>query len=112
MAHPGFITKYYEKLLKNLDKPHIHDAVKRNTMRLLQYAEIPEKYQGEVMNRCFNYILSPSEKAAIKAFSLTVLENLSTKYPEIKQELKAIIEDRWDIETAAFRSRAKRLLNA
>jgi hypothetical protein len=31
------------------------------------------------------------------------------QFPEIRQELKTIIEDRWDFETAAFRSRAKKI---
>jgi len=38
------------------------------------------------------------------------LQNLSKIYPEIKQELKTIIEDRWDHESAAFKSRAKKIL--
>ncbi|MCY7309163.1 MAG: hypothetical protein LH619_00155 [Chitinophagaceae bacterium] len=41
---------------------------------------------------------------------MTVLQNLSKLYPEIKQELKTIIEDRWELETAAFHSRAKKIL--
>ena len=62
------------------------------------------------MNLCFEYIASTDEPVAVKAFSLTVLQNLSKKYPEIRQELKTIIEDRWDYESAAFKSRAKKLL--
>lgn len=110
IANPKLISKHFGKLLKNLDKHRLHDAVKRNTMRLLQDIDIPERYQGIVMNRCFDYIISPSEKPAVKAFSLTVLHNLSNQYPEIKQELKTIIEDRWDIESAAFKSRARKIL--
>lgn len=79
-------------------------------MRLLQDIDIPKRYQGTVMNRCFGYIISPSEKPAVKAFSLTVLQNLSNQYPEIKQELKTVIEDRWDIESAAFKSRARKIV--
>ena len=79
-------------------------------MRVLEAVPIPKRFQGEVMNTCFDYIVSPAEKPAIKAFSLTVLENLSKQYPEILQELKTIIEDRWDIESAAFRSRAKKIM--
>lgn len=112
IAHPKLISKHFHKLLKNLDQPLLHDAVKRNTIRLLQAIDIPEKYHGDIMNRCFDYIISTSEKPAVKAFSLTVLQNLSKQYPEIKQELKTIIEDRWDIESAAFRSRAKKILKA
>lgn len=110
IAHPELIQKHLGRLIKNLRKPNLHDAVKRNTVRLLQEAPIPEKYQGELMTICFDYIISPSEKPAIKAFSLTVLGNLSKQYPDIGQELKTIIEDRWDFESAAFKSRAKRVL--
>lgn len=109
-AHPAFIRKHFSRLLKNLRKPGIHDAVKRNTMRLLQQIPIPPKFQGDVMNTCFAYILSPTEKVAVKAFSLTILENLSKQYPEIIPEIKTIIEDRWDQETAAFHSRAKKII--
>jgi len=108
--HPQLIQKHFGKLLKNLKKTGLHDSIKRNTMRLLQYVPVPEKFHGEVMNTAFDYIISPSENPAIKAFSLSVLENLSKQYPEIKQELKTIIEDRWDIESNAFRSRAKKIL--
>ncbi|HRA12962.1 MAG TPA: hypothetical protein PKX31_14895 [Chitinophagaceae bacterium] len=110
IAHPEFIPKHLGKLVTNLKQKDLHDAVKRNTIRLLQEISIPKKYLGDVMNICFDFIISPTEKPAIKAFSLTVLENLSKEYPEIKQELKTVIEDRWDYETAAFHSRAKKIL--
>jgi hypothetical protein len=77
---------------------------------LLQQITIPERLHGEVMNICFEYIASPDESVAVKAFSLTILQNLSKQYPEIKNELKLVIEERWDHETAAFRSRAKKIL--
>jgi hypothetical protein len=110
MAHPQLIQKHFGRLVKNLKKPGLHVAVKRNTVRLLQEISIPKKYQGEVMNLCFDYIISPTEKPAVKAFSLTVLQHLSKQYPAIKQELKTIIEDRWDLESKAFKSRAKKIL--
>ncbi len=110
ISHPSLIKKHFSKLVKNLQKPNPGDAVKRNTLRLLQHIPIPEKFHGAVMNTCFDYISDPEEKVAMKAFSLTILQNLGRDYPEIRQELKTIIEDRWDYETAAFRSRAKKIL--
>ncbi len=110
IAHPSLLQKHFGRLVKNLRKPGLHDAVKRNTVRILQDIAIPKKYHGEVMNICFDYIITPGEKPAVKAFSLTVLQHLSKQYPEIKQELKTIIEDRWDLESAAFKSRAKKIL--
>ena len=109
-AHPEFIKKHFAKLIKNLNKPGIHDSVKRNTIRLLQYVTVPEKFHGQVMDSCFRFISSPDEPVAVKAFSLTVLQILAMHYPEIKNELKLVIEERWDYETAAFKSRAKKIL--
>lgn len=109
-AHSSLIRKHLPALFKNLERIDTHPSVRRNSIRLMQHIEIPEKYHGVAMNLCFEYISDPKEKAAVKAFSLTVLENLSKQYPEIKPELKAIIEDRWDSETPAFRSRAKKIM--
>ena len=108
--HPQLIRKHFAKLLKNVEKKGIHEAVKRNTVRLLQYAEIPTKYHGQVMDLCFRYISSPTEPVAVKAFSITVLQNLAKHYPEIINEIKLIIEERWDYETVAFKTRAKKML--
>src|SRR5258708_9407964 len=84
--HPGLIGPYFKPLLDNLSKKGLHVAVIRNTMRLLQDVEIPAKYQGRVMNACFDFIQSPTTPIAIKAFSLTVLEHLAKTYPDILPE--------------------------
>ena len=109
-AHPEFITKHFGKLLRKLKQKTNHDAIKRNGIRLLQNISIPVKYQGEVMNLCFDYITDPKEKPAVKAFSLTVLQHLSRQYPEISNELKVVIESQWENESAAFKSRARKIL--
>ena len=110
IQYPSLIKKHFGPLLKNLHKPGIHDAVKRNTMRLLQAVSIPKRYQGAVMDTCFNYIARPGEPVAIKAFSLTVLGELALQYPEIIPEIKLLVEENYERETAAFKSRAKKLL--
>ena len=110
IAHPELIRKHWSNLIKNLQKPNLHDAVKRNTVRLLQQINIPKKYQGAIMDICFSYIESPREAVAVKAFSLTVLGNLAKQYPEIIPELKILIEDQLPGQTAAFKSRGKKLL--
>jgi hypothetical protein len=108
--HPSLISKHFGKMVKNLQKKDLHPAVKRNTVRILEDIDIPVRYHGEIMNTCFNYIQSPDEPVAVKAFSLTILENLLPLYPDIKNELKLVIEERWNHETAAFHSRARKIL--
>ncbi|MBL0884543.1 MAG: hypothetical protein IBJ16_14575, partial [Chitinophagaceae bacterium] len=108
--NPEMIQPYIGELVKRLQDDTVHPAVIRNAVRVLEELDIPEEYHGEVMNRCFQFLESPTTPAAIKAFSITVLHHLSKHYPEIKQELKLIIEENWDHETPAFKSRAKKIL--
>jgi len=109
--HPELITPYFKPLLDNLARKDIHIAVIRNTVRLLQDVSIPKRYHGRVMSTCFEFIQSPETPIAIKAFSLTILSHLAIDYPEIRGELKLIIEEQWEHATLAFRSRAKKVLN-
>ena len=112
IEHPELIKKHFRNLITNLYNTNLPNAVKRNTVRLLQYVEIPETFQGEIMKLCFDYISTPTEAPAVKAFALTILQNLAQTYPDIKEEVKIIIENRWEAETPAFRSRAKKFLTS
>lgn len=109
IANPEFIKNNFSRLINNLKKPGLHNSIKRNSIRLLQHVSIPKKFHGDIMEICFRYIESPTEPVAIKAFSLTVLCNLSKQYPEILPEIKLLIEEQWPHQTAAFKSRAKKL---
>jgi hypothetical protein len=109
---PEMVRPHLKEIVSQLQKKDIHDSVIRNAVRILEDIEIPEELHGEVLNACFGFIESPATATAIKAFSLTTLFNLSKHYPEIRSELKLIIEERWDTETAAFKSRGKKILAA
>lgn len=108
--NPYFIRRHWKYFIANLEKPGIHNAVKRNSIRLMQRVSIPVRYHGAVMNICFNYLQSPTEPVAIKTFALTVLANLSNEYPGIIPEIKLIIEELLPNQTAAFKNRAGKLL--
>lgn len=107
---PQLLTKHLPVFVALLRKPGLHNAVRRNITRLLQYIPIPEALKGDVMDACFSFICDVQEKAAVKAFSLTILEQLAKEYPEIVAEIITVIEERWDFETAAFHSRARKIL--
>ncbi|MDF2382185.1 hypothetical protein JMG10_11945 [Nostoc ellipsosporum NOK] len=109
IANPKLVNKHLGQLLKNLEKPNTHEAVKRNTVRLLQDIPLPEKYHGIIMDICFRLVTDPKQKPATKAFSLTILDKLSQIYPDIRPELLTIIKDQWENESAAFRSRGRKI---
>jgi hypothetical protein len=110
--HPQLIAPYYRQLLDHLGRKDIHVAVVRNTVRLLQDVSIPKRWQGRVMSVCFEFVEDPATPIAVKAFAVSILSNLSAEYPEIKGELKTLIESQWEQATPAFRSRARKILKA
>lgn len=109
-TQPQLLQKHLPLFVQLLRKPGLHNAVRRNITRILQYLQIPEELKGDVMDACFSFICDVQEKAAVKAFSLTILEQLAVEYPEILPEIITIIEERWDYETAAFHSRARKIV--
>lgn len=104
------LTPYLEKLILNLQNKNLKDAIKRNTVRVLQRAKIPESLQGILADICFQYLQNPSEAIAIKVFSMTIIHNLTKDYPELKVELKFMLEEQSPFQSAGFRSRASKIL--
>lgn len=108
---PEYILPYIKDLVEILSKKNVHNAVIRNSVRTLETLEIPRKFQGKIMQTCFRFLEDYNTPVATKVFSMTTLYNLSKQYPEIKSELKSVIEDRWEHESAAFKSRGRKVLS-
>ena len=108
--NPGLIIPHLNKLLSFATLPGAHDAVKRNTMRLLQFVEIPKRFHGKALDLAFAFLMNRKEAVAIRVFSMTVISNLTTDQPDLRRELCILLEDEMPFGTAAFRSRASKIL--
>lgn len=106
----ALIHPHFTKILKFAQQPGVHDSVKRNVVRLLQFMDIPKKYQGMVFDMCFKFFNDSKEARAVRVFSMTVLGNIAMKQPELKNELIPLIEDQLPYESAGFVSRARKVL--
>lgn len=106
--NPALIKSHFNKLLRRMEEPGWPDGVRRNIIRSLEFVDLPRQWEGLVMNTCFRFLTDPMEKAAVKASCITILAKLARKFPEIKPELQLVVQDQWDREGAAFRSRAKK----
>lgn len=109
-AFPWLISPYLPQLLAYLQQNEVSETVVRNTVRLLQFVEIPETLHGPVTDLCFGYLTKSDVPAAVKAFSITVLERLTHLYPDLREELVLILEDQLPYQSPAFVSRAKKVL--
>src|SRR5262245_62281700 len=74
---PELIKPYLPKLLDCLERDDMHDAVKRNVVRLLQYIEIPRRLMGKVYALCVDLVDDADEPAAVRACSLTVAARIA-----------------------------------
>lgn len=109
--HPQLIIDNIDTLVNRMAEPGAPVAVKRNVIRLLQFVPIPEHLHSIVMNTCFDLLADVKETVAVRAFSMTVLANLAKFYPDIKQELAAIIEDQLELDpTPGFKTRGQKVL--
>ncbi|HTN47033.1 MAG TPA: hypothetical protein VL098_11850 [Flavipsychrobacter sp.] len=110
--HQELVEPYLEEIVARMTDENVHVAVRRNATRILQFVTIPESLHGDVMNTCFRFFENPAETIAVRCFSMTVLSNLAKYYPEIKQEIKLVIEDTLENgASAGFKSRAKKTLS-
>lgn len=107
--HPKLIEPYINKMLDRMLEPGVHVAVKRNVIGILQDIDIPKKLWGKVAMLCFDFLES-NEPIAVRVFSMTVLANIAQHEPDLKKELRLIIEQRMPWEGQAFQARAKRTL--
>jgi hypothetical protein len=107
--NPGLITPHLKKVIAMLDKSGVHDAAKRNILRFLQEIEIPKKFYGILTDRCFNF-MDPKEPIAVRVFAMTVLARIAKAEPDLQKELRIIIEDQLPYASAAYLSRAKKVL--
>lgn len=110
--HPELLNDYYPILVKLLYQEGNHPAINRNIMRAFQYAKIPEKHQGKILNRCFEFLKDSNQPIAIKVFSMTVAFNLSKIYPDIIPELKASIETLMPDGSAGLKNRGNKILKS
>ncbi len=108
-AHPNLIKKHLKKIIVNLKNP-VHDAVKRNTVRLLQFIDLPVSLHGITAAICFKFLNDMKEPIAVKVFSMTVLSNICKQHPELSNELRLSIEAQLPYGSAGFVSRAKKVL--
>lgn len=98
--HPQLFLGHLSNLIPLLSRP-VHDAVKRNILRVLQYVDIPVKHEAALVSHCFDLLLEANAAPAIKAFSITVIVNLSRKYPDLLQELNAWFQQNRSVASKA-----------
>ncbi len=109
IAQPDLIRPHLEEMIRRLPNAQ-HDAQIRNTVRILEETGVPESMEGEAFELCFQYLLDMKRATAIRAFSLTVLEQIANKHPELKDELISELQFQKNHGSVGFKNRARKVL--
>lgn len=110
-AHPKMVTEFSIELIDSLnrkDKRHI--ATKRNVLRTISGIEIPASRVGMMAQYCFDILEHREDPIAVRVYAMQILYNISNKEPDLKPELKMLIESFVELEGTGIRSRGYRLL--
>lgn len=108
--HPALVTPHLRALVQKMQEPGVHDAVKRNVVRILQTADIPQELLGTVATVCFDFLSSPSAPIAVRAYSMTVLARIAGREPDLRRELRLVIEQQLPYGSPGIRAHARKVL--
>lgn len=106
--HPQLVKPHFKTLFEQLERDDSHVAVRRNVVRLLQFVEIPKRYEGRVFDVCYNLFENVAEPIAVRCFAMTVAVNIARDSPDLMAELKTVAANQPEKMSAGFRSRVRR----
>jgi hypothetical protein len=106
---PHLIDRYLESIAEALPRFE-HDGLKRLSLRMLSRSPLPQKHLGELMNLCFDWLVSPKESVAVKIYAMEILYRISQVEPDLKKELADSIEWRIGEGTPGFKHRGLKTL--
>jgi len=108
--HHDLVTPYFGRLIKQLERDDVHVAVRRNVARMLQFIDIPKRYEGQAFDACYKLVDDPHQPVAVRVFALTVAAKIARNSPELLDELRLVAAKYPQGTTAGFRSRCVRVL--
>jgi hypothetical protein len=109
--YPELVRPYLKEIILRL--PDLkNDGLKRGMAKILieRSFDHDEETLGILVATCFDWLMDPAQKPAIKVYSMEILYKVSQVYPEIKNELISSIEEQLPRSGTAVKSRGKQIL--
>jgi hypothetical protein len=105
----GLARKHISKIVKVLPELESMGTL-RSLLRMLTRYDIPENEQGLLIDLCFSYLVSELYPVAVKAHAMQIIYHHVLLYPELKNELIAVIEDQAENNSVGFKARGNILI--
>ncbi len=110
LEHPALLKPHLEAAVSELGRGVHHDGVLRILSKALSQQEIPEVLHGELFGICRDHLLSPDSAIAIKVHGMEIATKIGLPFPDLREELIVILERMMGGDSAAIRSRGRKML--
>ena len=105
-----FTDKQFEELTK-LTISSDHGGLKRGCLSILHNLTLPDPVPVDLINACFDWMVSPKSPIAVQALSMKLLYSVCQKEPDLIPEFKAYLEAiDFECFSAGFNSTRKNVL--
>ncbi len=109
LKYPALIEKHLPALIEALPS-FTHSGTRRNILKIISRTNIPEDYQGVLIDMCFNLLADTDEPVAVRVHAMQIIANHLPEYPELANELREVIEDQADKSSPGLRARGRKIL--
>lgn len=109
IKYPRLVEPYLNEIVNQLMVTPF-DGSKRLLLKIVSLYPLPEKHEGEIIDACLTWLQSPVEKVALKVYAMQVITDFSEKNTAIIPEFLAILENSYELNTMAFKSRANKVI--
>jgi hypothetical protein len=110
---PNFFTPHQvdEIVILSLSTPS--GGVRRGCLSILFHLPLPNPVPVELINSCFDWMVSPKSPIAVQAYAMKILYRICLKEPDFKMELIAYLETiDFQSYSAGFNSTRKNILKS
>ncbi len=109
-AHHNILLPHIPALVAALPR-FTFSGMRRITCKILMLTNVPQDFDGPIIDFCFRMLETPDEPIGVKANCMSLIASRLSDYPELKPELKMIVDS--IIETSdskGFVVRARKVL--
>jgi hypothetical protein len=97
--HPEWFTEKQFTEIAKLTISTSHGGLQRGCLSVLNNLTIPNPIPVELINACFDWMVSPKSPIAVQALSMKMLFRICQIEPDFKQELISYLEN---IDSSAY----------
>ena len=105
------LIRPYQKDLIDIILTKQNQSVARNVVNILQFFEISNYMESELLDRYISFIKENENKVSLQVYSMYCLVAYVKKYPELKDELTSLIQLTTSEKSAAYKGGFKNFLN-